>query len=435
MANAFTTQALVEKAVQFAWHENEGVARHIKFRNDLISAQKNTGATVTLRRPSRLHGTQRGLESSGANDLPSNTQPSVGYKPLIDAPVPLTLTVAVEANMQASMEELTYKLDRTDAYERFIKPAIVDAKDQMNLAIMQASLYQAGQVITGDSTTWSNYAQRYTNALLQAESLLLQRGACSESEDRIALVPPSVMPKVGPAAQQMFHFANAERIASGDPAGLSGMNAIKAFRSPLIPRFTAPTDPGTIKTVAPTTGVPNGVASGFALTWLLGVTGLAASTTYKAGTYFAINENWLMPTVQQDTGIQTTYMLVEDVTSDGSGNATLKLSEARIFGGDFKNVTGSTALAANVSVSIVQAPSGSTIQPTVVFARDAIVGVSPKVDIPKGVVYGKNFTFDNGLNFALIEDRWPGTLQNIVKLIGFIGVSVVKSEGVVALNV
>lgn len=429
MANTFNTQSLVEKQLAFSWMSHKGIGDMITWKKDAISAQKNTGATITLRRPSRIRATVTGLETAGAYDLPGVTQPLVGYSTLHDAPVPLTLAYRLEANMQTSMEEMTYKLDKEDVRNRFIDPAIVSIKDQYNQLLAEIANVGAGQAISISAQGGATYAQNFLKAAGKARALMIQRGAATDSSEKMLMANMDVGPEVGSSAATLYKYSpGVEGLQSGG-IEIPKTAGFSLFESPLTYTDAIPADPGTIVVAAPGGAVTNGLTT-YAPTMQLNTSGWGAIPTVKKGWRLALTGiNWINPITQTTTGKQVVLVVVADAAVN-AGAATITVAEAVIYSGDFRNTTLTTAIPNATALTLLGA--NSTVSPSLCFTKDSIVGVSPEIDLPSGLIYGKNFRV-NGFNFAMIEDRWPGTMQNITKLVAFVGLAVVKPEGVVSL--
>lgn len=431
---SYKLQSLVERDVAFEWDEAPGIGEHINWDSSAakkIGAVNQTGDTVTLRRPGRIKTTLSDLSED--TSLPDTTQPGVGYSKMVDASLPLTVNFKVEANLNASMKELTLSLTKEDAMQRFIRPAIVDAKDQMNVKVAQIVAQYAGQTLLPDTSTYTNYHQQVINVLGRAEALMVQRkGMSMSTAKKIALTHMDVYPKLAPGASTVFHAGRSpESMQSGGTFTGQELAGFQLYRSPVLDSVNVPATNANVKVAAPGGAVTNGLTT-WAQTWSCNIKGLSNSTTYPAGLKIALTGvNWLMPTTASSTGKQVTFTLVSAATSDGSGNATFVLSEPLVYSGDYKNVDIATAVPTDTVVSFVGSSVGASIvSPCYAFDPTAIVGVSPKIAIPDGVSYSQRFQARNGFNFALIEDRWPGTLQSVVKLVGFFGVAVPKPEGV-----
>lgn len=430
MPNNFQTQSLIERKLAFAWEAMEGIGDKIKWENDLIGPQNQTGATVTMRRPSRVLSTVTGLETSGAYDLPGVTQPTTSYSQTIDAVFPVTLTKRIEVNIQASMEELSYKLTQgEDVMNRFIEPAIVSFKDQANYELSKFVSLNCGNVVT--TSSYSNFAQNYLSSLGTARALMTQRGGITPSQERMLIAGMDVAPQIGASAATNFHFGGGIRNVQDKGGLMPELGGARLYESPLLYEYTMPAAI-TPTVAAPGGAVTNGIASGYAQTFQVNITAAGNTITYPAHTRWAFTGvYWIVPTTGQSTGKQATFVQTTAVTTDVSGNATLTLAEAITYGGDFRNTTLTTAIPTGTTLSIVGA--GTTFKPSFLMTREAVVGVSPKVQIPTGVPYAKNFKSSSGFQFAMIEDHWPGTLQNITKIVGFVGFGAAKPEAMCAI--
>jgi hypothetical protein len=431
---SFQHQSLVEKAVAFAYEEAPGIGDHIPW--DSASARKigavnSTGDTVTIRRPGRIRGTVSDLSEN--TSLPDNTQPAVGYQAMTDATLPLTVSVKIEANINASMKELTLSLTKQDAYERFIKPAVVDLKDKASVEIAKLVAAQTGQAFTPDTSTYTNYHQQVINVLGRAEAQMIQRKGMSESGKKIAMLHMDVYPKLAPGASSQFNAGYDPQAMQKDGKLQSMLGGFQLFRSPVLDsvNIVGSSTLTNAKVAAPGGAVTNGLTT-WAQTWSLNVKGFANSTTYPKGFKIALTGiNWLMPTSEASTGKGVTFSLAAAATTDGSGNATFVLTEPLVYSGPYKNVDIATAVPTDTVITAVGASSGASIvNPCYVFDPMAIVGVSPEVAIPGGVDSSRVIRAKNGFNFAIVEDHWPGTLQSVTKLVGFLGVAVQKPEGV-----
>lgn len=431
---SFVKQSLVEKAMAFAWEEATGIGDHIPWDSAAarkIGAVNNTGDTVTIRRPGRISGTVSDLTEN--TSLPDNTQPQVGYQTMTDAALPLKVSVKIEANINASMKELTFDLTRQDAYERFIKPAVVDLKDKASVEIAKLVAGYTGQAFTPDTSTYTNYHQQVINALGRAEAQMIQRKGMNESGKKIAMLHMDVYPKLAPGASSQFNagYDPQQMQSSGKLQPMLG--GFHLFRSPVLDsvNIVGSSTLTNAKVAAPSGDVTNGLTT-WAQTWTLNVKGFANSTTYPKGFKIALTGiNWSMPTTGASLGKTVTFSLAAAATTDGSGNATFILTEPLVYSGPYKNVDIATAVPTDTVITAVGASSSASIvSPCYVFDPSAIVGVSPEVAVPAGVDSSRQIRAKNGFNFAIVEDHWAGTLQSVTKLVGFLGIAVQKPEGV-----
>lgn len=431
---SFVKQSLVEKAIAFAWEEAAGIGDHITWDSSAakkIGAVNNTGDTVTIRRPGRISGTVSDL--SADTSLPDNTQPAVGYQTMADATLPLTVSVKIEANVNASMKELTLDLTRQDAYERFIKPAVVDLKDKASVALVKLVAAYTGQTFIPDTSTYTNYHQQVINVLNTAEAQMIERKGMTENSKKIALMHMGVLPKLAPGASSQFNAGYDPQAMQRDGKLQRELAGFNMFRSPVLDsvNIVGSSTLTNAKVAAPSGAVTNGLTT-WAQTWSLNVKGFANSTTYPKGFKIALTGiNWIMPTTGDSLGRTATFSLAAAATTDGSGNATFVLTEPLVYSGPYKNVDIATAVPTDTVITAVGASTNASIvKPCYVFDPSAIVGVSPEVAVPGGVDSSRMIRARNGFNFAIVEDHWPGTLQSVTKLVGFLGIAVQKPEGV-----
>lgn len=430
MPNTFQTQSLVERGLAFAWKASEGFADRVSFRNDLVpGAVKNTGYSTTLRRPSYGGTTQAGTAVDYS--LPGVTQPvaPAAYDTLTDITLPITVSQRFEYNMQVSMEELTFKLSKEDAMKRFIEPAIVDMRDKINYFVSNLVAQSAGQVInTAANTDFPTKGDQFMQGMLQAKALMAYRkGITGNTQPKTALINPNVITNLGMANAKVYHagFSSDQLYSKGTVPNLAGFDV---YESPLLDVSTVSSLGASITVTSvtlPTVWQPT-------FTVVLG--GLTANVVIPAGTKLKFTTaggaaviNWAAPSTGADTQRVATFTVTSQVQATAGGAATVVLSECAIATGSYKNITAPIAATSQVTLAL---PTGIAAS-SYTFANDAIVLVSPAVDIPEGVVYGKNLKL-GGFNIAMIQDRWPGTLQNITKLVCFVGGAVPRPEGIVA---
>lgn len=426
MANTFALQSNVVKALATSWKASEGFASRVSFRNDLIpGAVKNTGYGTTIRRASQVIATQAatGVDYS----LPGVTQPvsPAAYANLADATLPLTVSQRFEVNIQASMEEMTFKLDKNDVKDRFIDPATVSMQDQINLWVSGLIAATAGQVLDSSTSAQTSAGDKFMETLLNAKALMTYRKGIVGNQKKVLLINPAVMPKLGMANAKVFN-AGSSANEIYDTGVVPNLGGFDVYESPLLDVSTVSAlgSPVVSAVTLPTAWVP---------TFTVSFTGFTNNVVIPAGTKLKFANsgtavNWAAPFTGVDTGYVATFTVTAAVTASGTGTATLVLSEPAIATGDFKNITAAIVVGSTASLAIAT----GTARSSYAFANDAITLVSPEVSIPEGTVNSRNLKL-GGFNIGMIEDRWPGTLQNIVKLVCFVGGAVQKPEGVCAI--
>lgn len=419
--NSFKTQTAIKKAIAFQWKAFEGFADRLTFRNDeLPAAVENTGKSVKLRRPSRYNATNVGVGNDySLGTTVASLQPFT-YKAMTEDVVDFTVNARFEQNLQVSMEDLMFNLDKQDVMERHITPAITGMRNAINAYIARYVEAYTGATIVTDGS-----ADGIIKGLFDAKALLESRGGVADGDDRVVLFNKKVMPTLALGSAKIFKASGAEKTyAKGLYEPIAGFDL---YESPVL---SAPTIAALGSSVVVTAISAQDVWS---QTFTITVDGLTAQTI-KAGTkvkflYDGTNPiNWLVPNTDIDAGYVATFTVVADVAVDGTGDV-LTLSEPLISSGDKANVTQAVVPA---TTKIALATSTGLVRPSYAFGKNSVVLGSPKVKIPSGVAYGENLKF-GGLNVALIEEHWPGTYQNIVKLVCFLAVAVPQPEAILAL--
>lgn len=426
MANTFATQSLVVKALATSWKASEGFASRVTFRNDLIpGAQKNAGYGTTLRRASQLVATQSGVGVDYS--LPGVTQPvsPAAYANLKDVTLPLNVTQRFEHNIQASMEEMTFKLDKNDVKERFIDPAVVAIQDQINQWVSGLIARSAGQVIDSSTSSQTSAGDKFMESILKAKAQMIYRKGIVGNQKKTLLINPNVLPVLGMANAKVFN-AGSKANEIYDMGEIPNLGGFDVYESPLL-------DVSTVASLGSPVVSAVTLPTVWQQTFDVSFTGFSNNVVIPAGTKLkfansGVAVNWATPFVGSDTGFVATFTVVNTVTASGTGTATLTLTEPAIFAGDFKNIFTEIVVGSTAALAIAT----GTARSSYAFANDAIVLVSPEVSIPEGTVNSRNLKL-GGFNIGMIEDRWPGTLQNIVKLVCFVGGAVPKPEGVCAI--
>jgi len=109
----------------------------------------------------------------------------------------------------------------------------------------------------------------------------------------------------------------------------------------------------------------------------------AAAARVKAGDVFTVpNVFAVNPVSKQSTGRLQTFTILNDGSSDGSGNLTLTISPPMITSGAFQTVT--AAPADNAALTIKTGTAGTGYKQSLLFNKNAITLVTRALDIPQG---------------------------------------------------
>jgi hypothetical protein len=109
------------------------------------------------------------------------------------------------------------------------------------------------------------------------------------------------------------------------------------------------------------------------------------------------------PETKQSTGQLQQFVVTADVSSDGSGNATVIISPAIIAGGAYQNVTARPA--DNAVITVVSGSASTAYTQNLIWHKDAITFVSPKQEIPGGMdmAYQASLADDGGVSLRFVR--------------------------------
>lgn len=421
--NTFKTTAKIERALAFSWEAYKGFADHLEFHNELLpGAVDQTGYSKQIRRPGR-HATTATAPNPDLS-LPGVTQPNVGYGVMADSSFTFAVTQRFEQNLQVSMEDMLFNMEKEDVMNNHIIPATVDMRNKMNAYVASQIEAAAGNTLITDKSS-----DGYNSAIYQARQLMINRGGLIDGQDKTLLLNTGVLPTLATGNAKIFHsMDNANQFQKADFAPIAGFNV---FESPVLTTPTY-TSFGTSMVVAAGYKVADLNTAVWTPTTSITVSGGTASVLIKAGTKIKFTNGstdirWIVPTVGSDAGFVATFTVVSDAQLDASGNGVLVISEPIITGGDYVNVN--AALVAGSTKITAVTPAGTLLTPSYAFGKSAVWLGSPAVKYPKGVDNGINMKL-GGFNIALIEDHWAGTLTTITKLVAFLAVGIAKPEAI-----
>lgn len=427
MANNLSrVQNKVAKEIFFQFSQTGQISKNIEFRNELISAQDNTGATVVLRRPTMVDVNQQAFTPGlydAANQIVAPIPSAPTYTTINDAGVPLTVSQKFIVNLNRSLDECTVNMSSEQATERVIRPAVLRLRRLVDQYVGKLALLQAGQIIGTPSSYSATPLTQYANA-----AALLNNRGLDPAYDRAAITPESVGVTLQTSQQTLFNpQRNVEKLyREGTMGQYSGLDF---YRSPLLP-----TDPSLVAQSGVTTTAAQTGSTLWTPTFTVAITGLTAglngSSTALVGSIVSFANTgvairWVNPDLKTDTGTTATFVVVAHTTITSTA-CTLTLSEPLISTGAYQNVT--TGITSGATVTFLNATTTTT--PGLVFAKNAIVGVSPKFNLPSGLDYSAQEEVD-GINVAIIESHDPYTFTKIHAIQCMIGAAAVIPEGLV----
>ncbi len=392
MANALQVSQIVTNEVLRIAHNTSAFLGNVQTDfEDSWSGQYKPGSVLNARRPVQF--THRTGDAANVQDITESTTP-ITIQPLlgVDFAVGSTeLATSIGSNGQV---DPAFK-------KRYLQPA--------GLKIAAILDYQLGQIMKNGfhQMVGTPGTPPATFADLLNAGVPLDRMSVPRDGQRMAAVEPGANATIVAGVSSLF---NSQQVLSDQyKTGVLKTGAgLDIAMSQNVPSHT----------VGPLGGTPlvNGASQGlintgatdnpYAATTSLVTDGWTASAgvrlnqgdTFTIAGVFSVN-----PETKQSTGVLQSFLVTSQTSSDGSGNATITISPAIIAGGAFQNVTGRPA--DNAALTITSGAANTTYSNNLVWHKDAVVFVSPKQELPKGMdmAYQASLADDGGISLRFVR--------------------------------
>jgi hypothetical protein len=134
-----------------------------------------------------------------------------------------------------------------------------------------------------------------------------------------------------------------------------------------------------------------------------GWTAAAAARLNQGDTFTIAGVFSVNPETKVSTGVLQSFVVTANVSSDGSGNATVVISPAIIAGGAYQNVTARPA--DNAALTITSGAANTTYTQNIIWHRDAFTFVSPEQELPGGMDVSTKATMadEGGLSLRFVR--------------------------------
>ena len=405
--------------------------QHVEFHNEDFSPAANVGGAYTYRRPGKLSTTATAIAARG-------TTPTIGSAPTYGKYTEPTFTLVVARKFRQAFalgsQDLTLALTSKQAVARSAIEGAVALRHQIEQYAAGIALASQSQVI---GTPGTNTTGATLLANLNKASQLISRRGLRDKGNRVALVPNfSRQPDVLEAMRGLYNpqAQVAKAFSTNDMGKIGNVNYVSTSFLP-----------GDAVTI---TGTPALTVSGayqnagdvWTQTWNLVVTGGAglSGLVVPAGTLFSLSNSgtalqWVTADVFTAFGATATFRTTTDVTLDASGNGTLVVTEPLIA-----NTTDGTIVTNGYQNVNANAANGATLgilndvasaSPIMLFDPAAIVGVSPKIQLPESI-WSKTENI-GGINVTFIKSADPYNFSEIYELQAMVGFAVGLPEGIV----
>lgn len=417
MANAFETATLITNEVVRIAHNNSAFLGRMGFDYEKEWKGKYApGATVRARQPVQF--TTRSGATANIQDITERytnitVQPELGIDFAV-SDFDLSMSVRSDGSIDKAFRE------------RFLKPAGLQLAARVD-SLVATAVYRAvanfeGTPGTGPSTVAN---------ILDAQVKMDWEG-CPRDGMRYCALSPTANSAVVAGLATLFN--DREAISSQYRKGVieTGLG-LDFVMSQNVPTHTVGGLGGTPLVNGANQGLTNSGATDnpFSSTTSLVTDGwtAAAANRLRAGDVitlagvFAVN-----PETKQSTGVLRDFVVQADVSSDGSGNATLVIAPAIIAGGAYQNVTARPADNAAITVRTGSATTGYV--QNILWHKDAITFVSPEMELPRGVDMAAQSSLadEGGISLRFVRDFDITNNRRISRFDLLYGVAVVKPE-------
>jgi FlaG/FlaF family flagellin (archaellin) len=364
------------------------------------------GSTVSIRKPVKFKS------STGATRVSSD---------VVEGTVPISIDTQRHVSWDFVSKDLTLTVD--DYSERYIKPAMIELAQQVELSLM--SLYSQVPAWTGTAgTTPSTFLE------LGAARQILVEHAAPMGDTLNAVLNPSASLKVANDLKTLFVQQKTqtalERVKIGKYAGFD------TYESASIVNHTVGALGGT-PLVAGASQNSNSTPQANSMT--LNTDGWTASTTgvMKAGDVITIAGVYdVNPKTYQTLGYLKQFVVLADADSGAStGPAALTIAPAIVTSGPYQNVTAGPA--DNAAITVVTGTAATSYPQNLCFHKNAFALVMADLDLPDGAAF-KARQSANNLSARVVKQYDIDLDRDIIRLDILYGVKCIYPELAVRLT-
>lgn len=401
MANALINPSVIakESLMQLKNALRFGKLAYKEYKNEFVKV----GNTVTIRKPVKF------FTADGATRVNQDVEEG-------------TTNVKIDQRKHVSWKFSTQDLTLTveEYSERYIKPAMITLAQTVDA--QGAGLYRyLWNSLGTPGTTPANYDAVAEVAQRATEMSWANEGRC-------AVMQPSAFRKISGSLTTLNMPGLAQKAwTSGEIDNVAGF---RTFESVNLKNHTVGTKAGTplvngaSQNVTYTTnvtalgGLVKDVGGQTLITdgWTPSSAILKAGDVFTIANCFAVNPvpgegttgKTVMPYLQQ-------FTVLEDISADGSGNATIKISPAIISSGPYQTVSFSSGTAPADNAAIVVMGTASTIYPqNMCFHKNTFALVTVPLEMPDGVAF-KSQVNDEGIGIRIVKDYDINADEDIVR--------------------
>jgi hypothetical protein len=372
MPNALQTSTLIVNEVLRIAHNSSAFLGRMNTDYEATWKGKYApGATVYARNPVQFtirSGATANIQDITESTTPVTVQPELGIDFAV-SDFDLTLAVKNDGSVSKAFRE------------RYLKPAGLRIAAEVDFRVATIVKNGVGNFVGTPGTGPSTY-QNIADAQIP-----MDEEACPRDGMRYAALSPTANAAVIGGLSGLFNANKtiSDNMKTGVMQDALGLNFVMSQNVPT-------------HTVGPLGGTPlvNGASQG--------LTNSGATDNPRAATTSLVTDGWtasaaarlnagdvitlagvfaVNPETKQSTGVLRDFVVTANVSSDGSGNATIVISPAIIAGGAYQNVTARPA--DNAAITVRTGSANTAYRQNILWHRDAITFVSPEMELPGGM--------------------------------------------------
>lgn len=417
MANSLQTATLITNEVLRIAHNNSAFLGNMTTDYEKQWKGKYApGSTVYARRPVQFTirtGAAANIQDITESTVPIVVQPELGIDFAI-SDFDLTTAVRNDGSIDKAFRD------------RYLKPAGLRISAEVDYQVAQLIKNSVANFVGTPGTGPSTY-QHIADAQVPMDN-----EACPRDGMRYAALSPTANAAVLGGLSTLFNAGQqiSENYKKGVLTDMLGLNMVMSQN---VPSHTVGGLGGTPAVNGANQGTINSGATDnpYASTTSLvtdGWTAAAANRLRKGDVITIANVNAVNPETKADTGVPRRFVVTADVSSDGSGNATIVISPAIIAGGAFQNVTARPA--DNALITVLTGSANTTYQQNILWHKDAVAFVSPEMELPGGMdmVAQSSLADEGGISLRFVRGFDITNNRRISRFDVLWGAAVIKPE-------
>jgi len=340
------------------------------------------GSTVNVRRPARFVG---------------NTGPALNVEDFNEGSIPVTLTTQFHVDTQFTTQDLALSLDAFS--ERVLKPAIAAIANKVDFDGTTTAANGIANIVGVPGTTPTSLS-----TFLNAGAYLDAEGAPRDGRRSVTIEPFTGASMVD-ALKGLL--APADKIGEQYKKGLMGRDTagLNWFQDQNIVSHTFGTYTSTAG-ILTMSGANQGLATGWASTSSITVIATQAATINAGDTIQIAGVYAVNPQNRQAYGSSKlrNFVVTATVSLAQATAATLVVSPALIYGGQFQNVTATPATNATITPLSLPLTTAVVSPQNLLIHRDCLTLAVADLELPDGVHFaGRASDEEIGLSIRVVR--------------------------------